>query len=375
MIKITQVDTSNRSQVNRFVQFHYDLYKGTPQWVPPFYSDIKLMLNRQKHPFYEHSEGDFFIAERDGQIVGRISVAENKPFNQYHGTKKAQFYLFDAINDQEVANSLFNRIREWSKARGLDTIVGPKGFSPFDGYGIQIEGFEFRQMMTMMNYNFSYYPALFENGGWEKEVDFVSCHLVRDNFTVPEKIREVARRVLERGKFQVKNFSSKAELISWGDRIGQAYNDAFVNNWEYYPLSKAEIKFVIDNLMTVAVPKLIKIILYNDKVVGFMLGFPDISAALQRQGGRITPWGLVDFMLELRRTKFISLNGVGVLPEFHGRGGNTVLYTEMEKALQDSVYNEGELTQMAETATQIRKDMLTAGGVPWKNHRIYHTGV
>jgi len=372
MVTIEKVDTTSSTQVHRFVQFHYDLYRGTPQWVSPFYSDIKLMLNRQKHPFFEHSDGDFFLALRGKEVVGRLAILENRPFNQYHGTKKAQFYLFDVINDLEVAKALFARAEEWCKERGLTEIVGPKGLSPFDGYGILVEGFEHRQMMTMMNYNFDYYPRLMEAMGFEKEVDFVSCHLTRENFTIPDKIREVARRVRERGKFKVVNFKSKKELKAWAPKIGEAYNKTFVNNWEYYPLTQNEIKFVLDNLLVVAVPELIKIITYNDDVVGFMFGFPDVSAALQRQGGRITPWGLVDIFLELNRTRFISLNGVGVLPEFHGRGGNTLLYDEMARVLQDSRFTEGELTQMAETAVQIRKDMITAGGVPWKNHRVYH---
>jgi len=226
--------------------------------------------------------------------------------------------------------------------------------------------------MTMMNYNFDYYPKLMEALGFEKEVDFVSAYINRENFQLPEKMREVARRVIERGKFKVVNFRNKKELVAWAPKIGEAYNKAFVNNWEYYPLSPREVKFVLDNLLMVAVPELIKIITYNEEVVGFLFGFPDISAALQRQGGRITPWGLVDFMLEMKRTKFISLNGVGVLPEYHGRGGNVLLYAEMAKFLENSQFTEGELTQMAETAVQIRKDILVAGSKPWKNHRVYH---
>lgn len=375
MITIELVDTESKKQVDEFVQFHYDLYKGTPQWVPPFYSDIRMMLNRKKHPFFEHSDGDFYIARRDGKMVGRIAILENKPFNKYHNVKKAQFYLFDTIDDVEVPKALFAQADEWCKQHGLDTIVGPKGLGAFDGYGIQVEGFEHRQMMTMMNYNFDYYPKLMEAIGFEKEVDFVSCHLVRKNFTIPEKIHEVARRVKERGKFKVLRFKNKGQLREWADRIGEAYNNAFVNNWEYYPLSKNEVKFLLDNLLTVAVPDLIKIITYDEKVVGFLLGFPDVSAALQRHGGHITPLAILDIMLELKRSKFISLNGVGVLPAYHGRGGNTILYTEMENTLLESHFVEGELTQMAETATQVRKDMITAGGVPWKNHRIYHRKV
>ena len=372
MLTIEKVDTNSKNQVNRFVQFHYDLYRGTPQWVPPFYTDIKLMLNRKKHPFFEHSDGDFFIALRDKEIVGRIAILENRPFNKYHQSTKAQFYLFDTINDVDVARALFDRAAEWCKERGLTEIVGPKGLSSFDGYGIQIEGFEHRQMMTMMNYNFDYYPKLMEAIGYSKEVDFISCYINRDHFNIPDKFREVARRVRERGKFKVVNFKTKGELVKWAARIGEAYNQTFVNNWEYYPLTPREVKFVLDNIMVVAVPELIKLITYDDRVVGFLLGFPDVSASLQRHGGRITPWGMADILLDLKRTKFISLNGVGVLPEFQGRGGNTLLYDEMANLLMESRFVEGELTQMAETATQVRKDIITAGSVPWKNHRIYH---
>lgn len=375
MVNIIKVDTSSKSQVNEFVQFHYNLYKGHPQWVPPFYNDIKLMLNHDKHPFYEHSDADFFTARRGGEVVGRIGVMENKPFNQYHNCRKAQFYLFDSVDDQEVANALFDCAFDWCRGRGLDTLVGPKGLSAFDGYGIQIEGFEHRQMMTMMNYNFPYYQKLMETLGFEKEVDFVSCYLDYRAFQLPEKIREVARRIKERGKFKVINFKSKRELINMAGKIGEAYNKTFVNNWEYYPFTPREVKFILDNLLTVAVPQLIKIITYNDEIVGFLLGFPDISAALQRQKGRITPWGVADFMLEMRRTKWISLNGAGVLPEYQGRGGNALMYAEMEKTIHEFHYQHAELTQVAETAAQMRKDLITAGGKAYKNHRVFRRAV
>jgi GNAT superfamily N-acetyltransferase len=372
MLTTSQVDTSNNAQVNRFVMFHYKLYANDPQWVPPFISDIKLMLNRKKHPFYELSDADFFIAERDGEVVGRVAVMENKPFNQYHGTRQAQFYLFDSINDQEVANALFDRAADWAKKRNLNAIVGPKGFSAFDGYGIQIEGTEHRQMMTMMNYNFPYYRDLVEKIGFEKEVDFVSCYIPRNVFKMPERVHEVARRVLEKGSFAVKNFSSKREMLKWGWRLGQAYNKTFIHNWEYYPLTEGEIKLLVDNLMVVLDHRLIKLITYKEDIVGFLLAFPDISAALQRQKGRITPWGALDFMHEMKTTKWLSLNGAGVLPEYQGRGGNALLYSEMEKAVEGFPYEHLELTQVAETAVQMRKDLISVGGKAYKNHRVYH---
>lgn len=372
MITVSQVDVQNRRQVNRFIQFHYDLYKTCPQWVPPFYSDIRAMLNPNKHPFYEHSDADFFLAERNGEVVGRIAMLENKPFNQYHQTKEAVFYLFDTINDVEVASALFTRAFEWAKKRGLNKMIGPKGFSPFDGYGIQVEGHDRRQMMIMMNYNYPYYQTLVEGLGFTKEVDFISTYMHRESFELPDKVREISRRVKERGSFRVQNFTSKKDLKQWAIPLGRAYNDTFVHNWEYYPLTDREIGFTLSNLLTVAVPELIKIIMYKEKIVGFLLGFPDISAALQRQGGRITPWGLVDFMLELKKTNWISLNGAGVLPEFQGRGGNALLYTEMADTIQNSQFEHAELTQVAETTKMMRSDLSNVGSNGIKNHRVYH---
>jgi GNAT superfamily N-acetyltransferase len=372
MIVIDKIDTNDRKQVDRFIKFQFDLYDGCPQWVPPFYNDIRTMLTKNKHPFYEHSDAEFFMAVRDGKDVGRIAALENKPFNNYHKAKDAEFYFFDSLDDQEVADALFKTVFDWAKARGLDHIVGPKGMSPFDGYGIQVEGTENRQMMTMMNYNYDYYPKLVETLGFEKEVDFVSCYIPADKFHLDERINLIAKRVIERGSFKVIRFKNKAELIGYADQIGEAYNKTFVNNWEYYPLTKKEIKFAVDQIIEVANPKLIKIITHKEEVVGFLFAFPDVSAALQRAKGKLNLFSIIDLLLELKKTKWVSLNGAGVLPEYQGRGGNALLYHEMEKTLHDFNFDHADLTQVAETTKQMRKDLENVGGRAYKNHRVYH---
>lgn len=371
MIKVEKIDLSDQQQVNEFIMLPFRLYKECPQWVPPFINDIKLMLNKKKHPFYELNDADFFAVYRDGRMVGRVAAMENRSFNDYHKCKNAQFYLFDIENDQEAANALFEKVFVWVRERGLDKLVGPKGFSAFDGYGILVEGFEERQMMVMMNYNYEYYATLLESIGFEKEVDFVSCHLERKNFHLPEKAQEIARRVRERGSFKVVQFKNKRQIVKMANEIGHAYNDTFVNNWEYYPLTQGEINLLLDNLLSVINPKLVKIITYNEKIVGFLLAFPDISAALQRHGGKITLWGIIDIMLEMRKAKTVSLNGAGVLPEYHGRGGAALLYSEMQRTIEDFDFENAELTQVAETAVQMRKDLINVGGRAYKNHRVF----
>jgi len=372
MLIIKKIDTENKSQVKRFVEFYYDLYKDCPQWVPPLFVDAYLPLNRKKHPFFEHSDADFFLALRDGKVVGRICAGENKLYNEYHKTRKAQFYFFDAIDDLEVAKALFDAAFDWARQRGLDLMVGPKGLSPFDGYGILVEGFDQRQMMTMMTYNYDYYPKLMEALGFEKEVDFVCCYLPAEAFKMPERVERIAQWALKRGNLWVKNFKTKKELVGWAQRIGRTYNKTFINNWEYYPFTQGDVDYAVQNVFMVADHRLIKLIMHGDDIVGFLFAFPDVSAALQRAKGHLFPLGIVDILFEMKRTRTVSGNGMGVLPEFQGTGGNALLYYELGKTvLGDFDFKFVEMTQVAETTHQMRADLKNLNGVEYKNHRVY----
>jgi hypothetical protein len=372
MLVIEKVDTDNKEQVRRFIKLQHRIYADCSQWVPPLDIDAYNQLNRKKHPFHEHSDVDFFLAVRDGRDVGRIAIIENKPFNQYHNEKTADFYFFECENDKEAATALFNTVFDWAKARGLNKIMGPKGMGPLDGYGILVFGHEQRQTMTMLGYNHAYYQELVETQGFEKEVDFVSCYLPADKFKIPERVVRIAERVMQRGHLEVKKFKNKRELVSWAPRIGKAYNNAFVNNWEYYPLSPREVDFVVENIMTIADHRLIKIITHGEDVVGFLFAFHDVSAAMQRAKGKLFPFGLVDILLEMKRTQTVAVNGMGILPEFQGHGGNALLYTEMGKTLLDfQQFIHVEMTQVAETAEQMRADLKNLNGVEYKNYRVY----
>jgi hypothetical protein len=172
-------------------------------------------------------------------------------------------------------------------------------------------------------------------------------------------------------------------MMTWMTRFIDTYNKAFTKNWEYYPLSQREAKFVADNIFQLISHDLIKIITHKEAVVGFVLAFPDISAALQRTRGYIPPFAfldaipspkaILDILREVNRTDWISLNGAGILPEFKGLGGNVLLYTEMEKTLNShrQQFHWGELCQVAETAVEMRSDLINIGGKPYKNHRVY----
>jgi hypothetical protein len=383
MLQIEPIDSNQRSDVIRFYRVPFPIYADSKLWVPPLWSDLSMQLNRKKHPFYEHSDADFFIASRDGRDIGRIAVMENKPYNKYHKRKIAAFYLFECAEDPEAASALFERIFEWARQRGLDSVMGPKGFGPLDGYGMLVEGFDRRQTMMMSAYNPAYYPRFMEALGFRKEVDFITCLIHRDSFRMPERVHHIAERVLKRGAFKVLSLRNKNELLRWVPSFIKAYNAAFINNWEYYPLSDWEVNFVVDNILQFLDQDLIKLMTHNDEVVGFILSFPDISAALQRTRGYVPPlaaldsvpppMAILDILREARRTEWLALNGGGILPEFKGVGGNALMYSEMEKTINSHFrqFQYGELCQVAETAKEMRSDLANIGGKFHKNHRVF----
>jgi hypothetical protein len=250
----------------------------------------------------------------------------------------------------------------------LNRVVGPKGLSAFDGYGLLVEGFEHRQLMTMTNYNLPWYSVFLEGEGFSKEVDFVTFELGRDEFVMPDAVRRAARRATA---LRVVRYPTKHALIRAARRIGETYNRAFVHNWEYYPLTDREVEFLIAQVRPLADHRLMRFIAAGDEIVGFLLAFPDVSAALQRMRGRLTPWGIVRLLAERRRTLRVALNGAGIVPEHQGRGGNALLYTEIERAIRSSHFEQAELPQVAETAVRMRRDLQVLGARPLKTHRVY----
>ena len=371
MLKIEKLDVSRRAQVRRFVDIAYKLYVEYPNWVPPMRIDVNTMLNPRKHPFYEHSEADFFIAVRDGHDVGRIATLENTRHNEYHKTRDGQFYLFECVDDPEAAQALFSTAFEWANRRGLNAVIGPKGFGPFDAYGFLEKGFEHRQTMNMLSYNPPYYVDMAARAGFKKEVDFISHYLDGTTWELDERIETVAARTKERGGLTVKEFASKREIKDWAERIARAYNNSYVDNWEYVPLSDAEVDFIVGNIMTVVRPDLIKLITQGERIIGFLLAFPDISGGMQKARGRLFPFGLVHILRAMRTEDWVVANGIGILPEFQKRGGNALLYSEIVRTFKAAGFKRYEMTQIAESAVKMRSDLVKIGGVPHKNHRVF----
>jgi hypothetical protein len=370
-VTVEVVESSRGPAGRQFVDFPHRLYRGSAQWVPQFRRDVRRILDR-KHPSFERCEAQFFLARQGGSAVGTIGVIVNTAYNEYHHSKIGHFYFFDCVDDREVSRALFARALEWLRERRMEKVIGPYGFG-FMGMGALVEGFEHRAVMTMMAYNGPWYGPAIEAEGFVKLRDQLSMFLDATEFHLPDRIRRVAEIALKRGSFEVPEFRTKRQLIKRAQAIGRIYNETFsAHGDEFYPLSEKEIRQITADLTTVADPSLIKLLVCKGEIAGFLLGFPDLSAALQRGHGRITPWGIIDLLLEYGRTRWLIVNGAAILPQYQRLGGNALLYYMLEKiASRNKRFLSVDAVQIAETTELMLSDMNTLGGKIYKVHRIY----
>jgi GNAT superfamily N-acetyltransferase len=367
---IIQIDTTNKRDVKRFLDFPFQLYRDVQQWVPPFASDAKRMLDRKKHPFYQHSTAEFFIAVKADRVVGRLAVLDHRPYNEWNHAQTAFLYLFEAEDDREVSRGLFNAAFDWARGRGLTLVYGPKGFSALDGMGLLVKGFDQRPALGIA-YNPAYYAALWEDAGFESDGDVVSGYLGPD-FVMPEKIMKVAELVQQRRGLHIATCKTRNDLKQLIEPMKKLYNSALSGTTDNFPITDEEANLIAKQLINFADPRLIKIVMKGDEIVGFMFGYPDPSAAIQRCKGKLFPFGWLDILIELRRTKWINLNGAGLLEKYRGSGGTALLFGEMYKSVRDSDhYLHADVVQIGAENDKMQREIAGLGIDFYKAHRMY----
>ena len=368
-MNVIEIDTRNPRHVRRFLELPFRLYRHSRQWVPPLASDARLVLDRDRYPFYQHSDAAFFLATEGDRVVGRIVAIDNHNFNSFHRQNTAFFYLFECENDRRAARALFEAAFDWARRRGRDRITGPKGFTALDGLGLLVKGFQHRAAMSIP-YNPPYYEDLVLAAGFEPLDDDLSGYLSAD-IKFPARIHELADRVRQRRGLHVPRFRSRRELLAIIPKLRELYNNSLGHNSDQVPLTEGEVKIVADQLLTVADPRLIKIVLKGDEPVGFTFAYPNVCAALQRTKGRLWPFGWIDLLLELRRTRWVDLNGAGILPEYQGLGGMAVIFSEMYKSVVEGGFQHAEVVQISASNSKMLLTLRDLGIDFYKVHRVY----
>jgi GNAT superfamily N-acetyltransferase len=371
VIRIRAIEGSHRPDVATFADLPARLNADAPQWAPEgLRRDWFRRLDRDRHPFYGHSDAQFFLAESPGgEVLGRVAAIENRRFNEHKGTATGFFGYLEVADDPEVTRVLLAAVAEWASGRGLDSLSGPRGMLGFDG-SVLVEGFEYPAVVGVP-WNKPHYGPAIEAEGFSAEDDYLSGFMSTE-ISIPDAVFSLADRVVEKGAFALKGFASTRELRAWAPRIKDAYLASVAGLDSFYPPTDDELDDLLGTILAIADPRGVKLVMAGDEIAGFLFCYPDIAPALRRSGGRLLPTGWARLSWARTHSSRYCINGLGMLPEHRGRGGNAVLYAAIARTARDEIGMEGaEVVQVASHNIASIKDMGRLGTTWTKRHRRY----
>lgn len=373
-VTIKQIEIINKKQVKAFLHLPATIYEHNQLWVPPLQSDAARVLNVGRNPYFKHSTAAFFLAlDRNEKPVARLACLNHQPYNDYNNEKTAFFTLFEAVELPGISIPLFEAAFKWARQQGLTRVIGPKGFSALDGLGLLSEGFEYRPALGIP-YNPPYYIKLIEEAGFQVTEEIVSGFIKKDGYRDP-KIDAIAHRVQDRRGLTIARFRTKNDLRKRLPGLRGLYNDAIRGTSGNFPITVEEARIMANQILWFSDPKLIKIVMKEIRPVGFLFAYPDISAALQRVKGRLLPFGWLDILVELHRTRTININGAGMIEEFRGSGGTAILLNELIKSIEHSRYTHGEVVQVNVKNERMLQELSNFGIAFHKKHRLYSRAI
>lgn len=355
MITVKTVAPS-KSELTRYVQFGIDLYKNNDYFVPPLVLDDVNTLNPKVNPAFDFCEAQSWMAYRDGKPAGRITAIINRAVNELKGEKTMRFGFVDFIDDAEVVDALFATAEEWGRNHGMNSIVGPMGFTDMDHEGMLIDGFD--QLGTMATiYNYPYYPAHMERMGYEKEVDWVE-YRIKVPAEIPEKHRRIADIVERRFGLKVKKYTSRKKIKEeYGHAIFDLINEAYADLYGYSPLTPRQIDYYIN--MYLGIVRLEEVCLItdsDDRLVCVGIAMPSLSKALRRAGGKLLPLGWWHLFRAIRgNSDVVDLLLVAVKPEYQNKGVNALLFRDLIAQFNKDGFREAESNLELEGNENVQK--------------------
>ncbi len=371
---IKEINTKDRQHRRAFLELPFRIYKDCNQWVPPLAPEASEVLDRRKHAFYQSGEAVFLMVYSDEhEPLGRMAVLDNQRYNQHNGTNTVFFYLFEVVEDESAARKLFEAAFEWARNRGRSQMLGPKGFTALNGLGMLVRGFEHRPALGIP-FNHKYYPEFMASLGFSPSREILSGYL-HNQQRIPEKIHQISQLVQAKRGLRVESYRTRADLRKMLPYLKELYNGALTGTSGNAPLTDEEINTIADQILWFANPRLIKILMKAEKPVGFLLAYPDISAALQRTGGRLFPFGWIEILKELRSADWININGAGIIEEYRGLGGTAILFSEMEKSILEGGFRHADIIQVGVENERMQRELSSLGIDFYKAHRIYQRDI
>ena len=368
-IDILEVESD--SDLSRFIELPFDLYRDDPNWVPPLISERKAFFNRKTNPFFRAAKIRLLLARRKGQYVGRIATCVNFQHNEYHQETTGFFGFFDVINDYAVAEVLLKVAMIKLKAEGMTQMVGPASFSTNQEVGMLIEGYD-SPPVVMMTYNKPYYNDFVERFGLKKMKDLLAFKIVDTDSFDPRVVR-IAERIRARENVRIRTLQMK-DFAGEVARLLKVYNLAWSRNWGFVPMTEDEFRHLARDMKQIVDPHMVFIAEVEGQPVGFCLSLPNINQALKYINGRLFPTGLLKLLWHTKiknKINSVRIITMGIIPEYQKRGIDTLFYVETFKVGPTRAYTWGEMSWILEDNYPMVRAAELMGAKVYKKYRVY----
>ena len=374
-IQIKRVET--KKDLKQFIEFHYDLYKGNPYDVPNLYSDEVNTLSKDKNAAFDFCEAEYFLALKEGKIVGRVAAIINHKANEKWKKKDVRFGWIDFIDDIEVSRALFKAVEEYGRKKGMDDIVGPLGFTDMDPEGMLTWGFDKLGTMATI-YNYEYYPQHMERlGGWKKDNDYVEYYLVVPEKS-PEKYTKIAEMVEKRYNLHVRKLTKKDIFQGgYGKKLFDLINLTYSDLYGFSELTDRQIDQYVKMYFPLADLNLVTVIEDGNKdnqLAGLGITIPSLSRALQKcRRGRLFPFGWWHLLraIKFHKTDGVDLLLMGFLPEYRSKGANALLFADLIPRYVDYGFKWGETQVEMESNEGVQSQWGPLDPINHKKRRCY----
>lgn len=374
-IEIKKVES--RYDLKKFIEFHYDLYEGNPYDVPNLYTDDVNTLRKDKNAAFEFCEAEYYMAFKDGNMVGRVAAIINHRANEKWQQKRVRFGWIDFIDDMEVSAALLKAVEDYGRGKGMTEMVGPLGFTDLDPEGMLTWGFD--QLGTMPTiYNYEYYPKHMETlGGFEVDNKYVEYKLYVPD-TVPEKYAKIAQMIQKRYNLHIKKLT-RADIFKkgYGQKIFRLINETYKDLYGFSELTEKQINQYVEMYLPLADLNLITLVEdwnADKKLVGVGITIPSLSKALQKcKRGRMLPMGWWHLLraIKYHKTNIVDLLLMGVLPEYRNKGTNALMFADLIPRYQEYGFEWGESQVEMETNEGVQSQWEVLNPVMHKRRKCY----
>lgn len=337
---ITIKKVTSRKELKTFIRFNYELYKNNPYSVPDLLGDMLNTYDRNKNAAFEFCEADYFLAYKDGRLVGRVAAIINHRANERWKVKNVRFGWIDFIDDEEVSAALLQTVENWGRERGMEAMQGPLGFTDMDAEGMLVEGFD--QLSTMATiYNYPYYSKHMECYGMEKDVDWVE-YRIKVPTDEPDKHKRISALVQKKFGLQIKKYKSSKKIArEYGQKIFELVNEAYAPLYGYSPLSEGQIRQYVKMYLPILDLDMVTLVTDAEgELVAVGISMPSLSEALQKAKGKFFPFGWFHLLKALfwKHPDTLDLLLVAVKPEYRNKGVNGLLFSDLIKVYNQKGY-------------------------------------